>query len=323
MTDEYVAPGPGDCKGRAERKQAKLWTLAEIEASDAPQWAGDDWPVDENGVHVDPLIARLAVEDSCPAESDAFISAFLAYRALSPEQRAVARRTGKVPPTTREEAVTYDGEVLEDGRHRYLDDVNTGRRYSFLRTDGQNVVVVAEGGRVEMLSPRNLRLVPDTSRDHFEKGNRDARHDEGPELQWSKHESAPPDDSEPYEFAPEDPGPFDVSKFTGKAPERRWIVQDWIAEGVVNSLYGTGGIGKTLLAQQLAYCLATEVPFLGVRAERRTSLCVLCEDDHKELHRRHDDITDGLGCAPAEGTVTVWPRVKGRRPRASLQPTWR
>jgi hypothetical protein len=318
VTTDDIADPPKDCKPRAEIKQVKLWSLAEIEASDAPEWRCN-WP---NGV--DPFIARLASEklEPQPGES-ALVAAFQRYAALTDAERAEARRTGKVPPTTREEAVTYDGEVLEDGRHRYLDDVNTGRRYSFLRTDGQNVVVVAEGGRVEMLSPRNLRLVPDTSRDHFEKGNRDARHDEGPELQWSKHESAPPDDSEPYEFAPEDPGPFDVSKFTGKAPERRWIVQDWIAEGVVNSLYGTGGIGKTLLAQQLAYCLATEVPFLGVRAERRTSLCVLCEDDHKELHRRHDDITDGLGCAPAEGTVTVWPRVKGRRPRASLQPTWR
>src|SRR5262249_23821225 len=114
------------------------------------------------------------------------------------------------------------------------------------------------------------------------------------------------------DLAPKDPGPFDVGEFRGPAPERRWIVQDWIVEGVVNSLYGDGGIGKTLLAQQLAYCLRIGKPFLGIEVERKTSFCVLCEDDVQEIHRRHDTISAGLGHPhdnPFAGGVTLWPRV--------------
>jgi hypothetical protein len=109
-----------------------------------------------------------------------------------------------------------------------------------------------------------------------------------------------------------DPGPFDVGDFTGPAPERTWIVKDWIAEGCVNSLYGAGGIGKTLIAQQLAYCLAIGHPFLGIPVARKTSFCVLCEDDRAELHRRHNALSFGLGHPddnPFKGSVTVGPRV--------------
>jgi 5S rRNA maturation endonuclease (ribonuclease M5) len=125
-------------------------------------------------------------------------------------------------------------------------------------------------------------------------------------LWEAKTEDAPPHDDDWQ--TPQDPGPFDVADFTSAAPERHWIVQDWIAEGVVNSLYGAGGIGKTLLAQQLAYSLATATPFLGIPVESKTSFCVLCEDDLDELHRRHDAIAAGIG-VPPKGTVTVWPRV--------------
>jgi hypothetical protein len=127
------------------------------------------------------------------------------------------------------------------------------------------------------------------------------------EFGWKDTDKATDDD-----FAPKDPGPFDVGDFKGPAPLRRWIVEDWIVEGVVNSLYGSGGIGKTLIAQQLAYCLALPTPFLGIDVEHKTSFCVLCEDDINELHRRHDAIKAGLGHPydnPFKGNVTVWPRV--------------
>ena len=39
--------------------------------------------------------------------------------------------------------------------------------------------------------------------------------------------------------------------FRTDPPPRRWIVRDWIPYGGVTGLYGDGGIGKTLLAQQL------------------------------------------------------------------------
>jgi hypothetical protein len=120
-----------------------------------------------------------------------------------------------------------------------------------------------------------------------------------------------PKEEEAEDFAPKDPGPFNVGEFSGPAPQRRWIVRDWIVEGVVNSLYGSGGIGKTLLAQQLAYCLDIGRPFLGIPVERKTTFCVLCEDNIDELHRRHDGIKDGLLGYTSDNpfNVTVWPRV--------------
>lgn len=109
----------------------------------------------------------------------------------------------------------------------------------------------------------------------------------------------------------DDPGPFPASELKGTAPKRRWIVNQWIAEGVVNSLYGAGGIGKTLLAQQLAYCLNSKRDFLGIPVERKSVLCVLCEDTRDEIHRRHDALLSGLGLSmgPKLEHVWLWPRV--------------
>lgn len=108
-----------------------------------------------------------------------------------------------------------------------------------------------------------------------------------------------------------DPGPFPASDLSGTAPERKWVIEDWIAEGVVNSLYGQGGVGKTLLAQQLAYCLASGKPFLGLPVEKKKVMCVLCEDDRDEIHRRHDAIKKGLGITIGNpfSDVMLWPRV--------------
>ena len=105
-----------------------------------------------------------------------------------------------------------------------------------------------------------------------------------------------------------DPGPFDLTELSDDAPTRSWIVPGLIAEGVVNSLYGSGGVGKTLLAQQLAYYLITAKPFLGIEVERKTSFCVLCEDDRAEINRRHVAIKKGMG-SPSTAGVTIWPRV--------------
>jgi hypothetical protein len=44
---------------------------------------------------------------------------------------------------------------------------------------------------------------------------------------------------------------LDPRSWTKPAPPRLWNVPDWVPRGVVTSLYGDGGIGKTLLAQQL------------------------------------------------------------------------
>jgi RecA-family ATPase len=73
-------------------------------------------------------------------------------------------------------------------------------------------------------------------------------------------------------------------------PERRWIVRDWLPIGTVTSLYGSGGVGKTLIAQQLATCVATGRAFFGLETTQAPALVIACEDDRDELHRRQVSI---------------------------------
>lgn len=105
--------------------------------------------------------------------------------------------------------------------------------------------------------------------------------------------------------------PFRASAFTGEPPERRWVVDDWIVEGAVNSLYGDGGLGKTLLAQQLACAVSMGVRWLGLPTMQGSVLAVLCEDEEGELHRRHTDIKAAMGFPIGNpfSEVWLWPRV--------------
>lgn len=73
-------------------------------------------------------------------------------------------------------------------------------------------------------------------------------------------------------------------------PQMEWIVDQWIPRGEVTLLFGDGGVGKTLLAQQLMACTAIGKPWCTLPAVQCKSLGVFCEDDTDELHRRQDAI---------------------------------
>jgi RecA-family ATPase len=73
-------------------------------------------------------------------------------------------------------------------------------------------------------------------------------------------------------------------------PTRHWLVRDWLPSGVVSGLYGDGGLGKSLLAQQLQTAMAIGEAWLGLPVEQGASLGVYCEDSHDELWRRQADI---------------------------------
>lgn len=88
-----------------------------------------------------------------------------------------------------------------------------------------------------------------------------------------------------------------VTPFHGQAPERQWLVQDWIVEGTVNSFYGPGGSGKSLIALQLGAAMSLGQRWLGMRTKPGRVLYVSCEDDADELHRRTDDIKLAMGYA--------------------------
>ena len=92
---------------------------------------------------------------------------------------------------------------------------------------------------------------------------------------------------------------IDPRDWKGKpVPPRRWLVPDMLIRGYVTLLNGDGGVGKSLLAQQLATALALGRPFLGMATQPQPVpvLAVFCEDSADELHFRQDRINAHLGC---------------------------
>ena len=133
----------------------------------------------------------------------------------------------------------------------------------------------------------------------------------------------PPEPPKPEEFfapiAPEQPSIFDAAPPAPQArlpvawiiggaldpdleiPDQRWIVDQFIPVGEVTSLYGAGGEGKTLVAHQLALCLAAGIPWLGARTARHLRVhAVFCEDHERDLLRRHRTLMKRLGLSPAD-----------------------
>ena len=73
-------------------------------------------------------------------------------------------------------------------------------------------------------------------------------------------------------------------------PPREWIVLGWVPCGVVTGLYGDGGLGKSLIAQQLQTATSLNALWLGLEVTRTPSLGVYCEDSLDELWRRQESI---------------------------------
>lgn len=108
---------------------------------------------------------------------------------------------------------------------------------------------------------------------------------------------APHDDelSAPAQLAPL-PGVASPSDWSGQqAPHRRFLVPGWIVRGAAGLLSGQEGVGKSLLAQQLATCSAVGMNFLGLEPVQAPALYLTCEDPADELWRRQEDINKALG----------------------------
>src|SRR6266446_5981329 len=78
-------------------------------------------------------------------------------------------------------------------------------------------------------------------------------------------------------------------------PHRRWLCEPWIPLGSVCAIYGDGGVGKSLLGQQLMTSCASGRPFLNMEVMECKALGIFCEDDESELHRRQARINQKLG----------------------------
>ena len=92
-------------------------------------------------------------------------------------------------------------------------------------------------------------------------------------------------------------------------PPRRWAIKGWLGYGHTTLLVGSGGIGKTLIAQQIGSALAIGQAFIEPEAEPTRVLMWACEDDHDELWRRQLDIARYLKVGLEElGNFTLIPR---------------
>ncbi len=80
-----------------------------------------------------------------------------------------------------------------------------------------------------------------------------------------------------------------------RPPRRRFAWTPWLPAGKVAVLNGSGAVGKTLLAQQLATAYALGRPLFGGETERKPALVIAAEDDHDECWQRQLDICGRFG----------------------------
>jgi RecA-family ATPase len=76
---------------------------------------------------------------------------------------------------------------------------------------------------------------------------------------------------------------------------REFLVEELLPCVVLTSLYGPGGVGKSLLAQQIATCIATGNEVFGLAVKQCPVLALFSEDDNDELERRQWRINRELG----------------------------
>ena len=88
-------------------------------------------------------------------------------------------------------------------------------------------------------------------------------------------------------------------------PPREWLVEGLIPLGCVTFISGDGGLGKTLLGQQLLMSAALGIPWLDRPVRQVKSVALFCEDDPAEIYRR------GLAIAAHHGIAPDDPRLGG------------
>lgn len=104
--------------------------------------------------------------------------------------------------------------------------------------------------------------------------------------------------------------PLSPSAWTGSPPPHNWVVDGCFLNRTVGQISGDGGLGKSLLMQQLCTAAALGRPWLGLPTKACKSLAVFCEDDAEELWRRQVDINHHYECTPADlaGRILYAPR---------------
>lgn len=93
-------------------------------------------------------------------------------------------------------------------------------------------------------------------------------------------------------------------------PQRPWLISHWLSTGAT-LMAGSGGVGKSLLAQTIATALAIGRNFVDEIAAPKRVLMWACEDDHDELWRRQASICSlfEYQLADLEGRLTIEERL--------------
>ena len=107
----------------------------------------------------------------------------------------------------------------------------------------------------------------------------------GAERQYRPHFATPDDTLQPLDYA----------RLMREPPARDWMVEGCFLKGTVALIAGDGGIGKSLLCQQLATSACLGAAWLGLTLKPGRALYLACEDDGDELHRRQYSINRDLG----------------------------
>jgi RecA-family ATPase len=97
------------------------------------------------------------------------------------------------------------------------------------------------------------------------------------------------------------PSPFEVLDIgdldQGDVPKRDWLIPSVLIRRSITLFAGDGGVGKSLMCQQLQVAAALGIDWLGLPIPQPiTSFGYYCEDDREELHRRFAAICEHYGC---------------------------
>lgn len=86
----------------------------------------------------------------------------------------------------------------------------------------------------------------------------------------------------------------------GAPPPREWLVEGCFPIGTVVLVSGDGGLGKSLLMQQLLTAAGIGRNWLGMKTRSVRGYGLFCEDDRGELQRRQCDINRHYGCSMSD-----------------------
>ncbi len=214
---------------------------------------------------------------------------------IAPQPEAPVKQTPPInhhpSPTSRTEAYAAAALASECESIRAAP---TGTRNHALNAAAFAAGQLVAGRMLDMITARH-ELETAAAMAGLSKGEAGATITSGMKAGAKSPRSMPDEDTPATAVAPTQrtpAAPRALNWFTGTqaasaAPvEREWLIADLIPAGVASLLTGDGGVGKSLVAQQMAHAIATGAPLWGHDTTRAPVLAVYCEDDQAELNRR-------------------------------------